>query len=132
MQKPIRLGPLALLLAVISVCLTTMAVLTVSTAQADRRLAEKYAQQVQEQYQRETAGQEFLAALDTVLSTGADPAEIPDAAVNGTVVEKNITVGNATLEIRAALDGQGGYEIIRWKTTTEWNSEMDLGDLWGG
>ena len=38
---PIKLGPLALLLAVISICLTTLALLNVSTAKADERLAEK-------------------------------------------------------------------------------------------
>ena len=38
-QVPIKLGPLALLLAVISICLTTLAILTFTTARADLRLA---------------------------------------------------------------------------------------------
>ena len=45
-RVPIKLGPLALLLAVISICLTMLALLTCSTARADRRLAEKFAQTV--------------------------------------------------------------------------------------
>ena len=42
-QVPIKLGPLALLLTVISICLTTLAILTFATARADWRLAEKHA-----------------------------------------------------------------------------------------
>ena len=44
MQQPIKLGPLALLLTVITICLTTLAILTLTTARADLRLAEKYAE----------------------------------------------------------------------------------------
>ena len=36
-HTPIKLGPLALLLAVISICLTTLALLNVSTAKAEER-----------------------------------------------------------------------------------------------
>ena len=59
-QIPIRLGPLTLLLAVISICLTTLAILTFTTARADLRLAEKYAQTVSSRYELEREGQEFL------------------------------------------------------------------------
>ena len=47
---PIRLGPLALLLAVISICLTILAVLSFTTGQADLRLAQRYADTVTERY----------------------------------------------------------------------------------
>ena len=60
---PIKLGPLALLLAVISICLTTLALLNVSTAKADECLAEKFAETVQTRYALETEGQELLERL---------------------------------------------------------------------
>ena len=50
-RMPVKLGPLALLLTVISICLTTMAILTFATARADRRLAEKYAATVDGTYE---------------------------------------------------------------------------------
>ena len=62
-QVPIKLGPLALLLTVISICLTVLAILSFTTARADLRLAERYAATVTERYQLETAGQELLAEL---------------------------------------------------------------------
>ena len=62
-QVPIKLGPLALLLTVISICLTVLAILSFTTARADLRLAEKYAQTVSERYQLEISGQELLAEL---------------------------------------------------------------------
>ena len=46
-KAPIRLGPMALLLTVISICLTILAILTFTTARADLRLAQKYAETVQ-------------------------------------------------------------------------------------
>ena len=62
-QVPIKLGPLALLLAVVSICLTTLAILTFATARADLRLAEKYADTVSTRYALERQGQEFLREL---------------------------------------------------------------------
>ena len=53
-QVPIKLGPLALLLTVISICLTTLAILSFTTASADLRLAEKYADTVQTRYELES------------------------------------------------------------------------------
>ena len=43
---PIKLGPLALLLAVVSLCLTTLSILTFTTARADMALAERFADTV--------------------------------------------------------------------------------------
>ena len=73
-NPPIRLGPLALLLAVISICLTILAILTFTTARADLRLAEKYAETVQARYALEKDGQEYLARLNA----GREAAPAPD------------------------------------------------------
>ena len=62
-KTPVKLGPLALLLTVISICLTTLAVLTFTTARADRSLAEKYADTVAVRYGLEAEGQRFLRDL---------------------------------------------------------------------
>ena len=60
MQQPIKLGPLALLLTVITICLTTLAILTLTTARADLRLAEKYADTVAARYELERMGQAII------------------------------------------------------------------------
>ena len=74
-KAPIRLGPLALLLTVVSICLAILAILTFTTARADLRLAEKYALTVRERYALEKEGQEYLAALN------AGRADAPEAEV---------------------------------------------------
>jgi len=73
-QIPIKLGPLTLLLTVISICLTTLAILTFTTARADLRLAEKYAETVRSRYALEEQGQAFRQELsETDLRTTAFP-----------------------------------------------------------
>ena len=59
-QIPVKLGPLALLLTVISICLTTLAILTFTTAEADRRLADHFAETIETRYRLESQGQAFL------------------------------------------------------------------------
>ena len=59
-QIPMRLGPLALLLMVISICMTVLGILTFTTARADLSMAEKYAQTVETRYLLESRGQSFL------------------------------------------------------------------------
>ena len=119
-QVPIKLGPLALLLAVISICLTTLSILTFTTARADRRLAEKYADTVSTRYALEAEGQAFLADV----GRGGPPGE-PDAdGVCWKVLERDgsrLTIG---------LGPQGG--IVAWRQEKEWNQDTDIGHLWSG
>ena len=69
-QIPIKLGPLTLLLTVISICLTVLAILSFTTARADLRLAEKYADTVRSRYALEKQGQAFRQELSET-----DPAD---------------------------------------------------------
>ena len=84
-QVPIKLGPLALLLTVISICLTVLAILTFTTARADMALAEKYADTIRLRYELEAEGQSFLAEADAAAAEGTieliDGLEIPCVAV---------------------------------------------------
>ena len=47
MQHKIRLGPIAVFLAVVTVVLTTLAILTTATTNADKVLAERFAEVTQ-------------------------------------------------------------------------------------
>ena len=58
-KPPFRLGPLALLLTVISICLTILAILTFTTARADLRLSAEYAQTTKARCALEAQGQEY-------------------------------------------------------------------------
>ena len=100
-KAPIRLGPLALLLAAVSICLTILAILSFSTAQADLRLAEKYAETVQTRYALERTGQEYIAALNAGRETTPSP---DDEGVIRAEFENN----GYWLRIRLQDDGHGG------------------------
>ena len=57
---PVRLGPLALLLTVVAICMTVLGLLTFSTARADLAMAQKLAASTQQRYELEAEGQAFL------------------------------------------------------------------------
>ena len=117
-RTPIRLLPLALLLTVISICLTVLAILTFSTAGADLRLAEKYAETVKTRYELEIEGQEFLEANT---SRAAE-------------TETGITLskGQSELHIQLCPDGTDGFRILEWRHERQWTEDTDIGNLWDG
>ncbi len=124
-QTTIRLGPLALLLTVISICLAILAILTFTTARADLRLAEEYAATVRARYALERDGQEYLAALN------AGSAEAPEPGGDG-VLRADLERDGYLLHIGLRPDGSGGYEVVFWRQEKIWEQEDDIGNLWDG
>lgn len=129
-QMPIKLGPLALLLTVISICLTTLAILTFATAQADLRLAEKAAETLQQRYALEVQGQEFLQGLSET-----DPADysLMDLERNAAGIwQAEMREGDAVLRIgfRPAVDGK--VQVLSWRMEKDWVEDDSLGTLWDG
>ena len=122
-EVPVRLGPLALLLTVISICLTTLAVLTVTTAGADRRLAEKYAETVRERYELEAEGQRELGEL---LEGRSMLLQEPDGTYR-----MELTKNGATLTAVLRENGNG-YDILSWRHERKWEEDLTIGDLWEG
>lgn len=115
-RAPVKLGPLALLLTVISICLTTLAILTFATARADRRLAEKYAATVRLRYELDEEGQAWLGdVFERRVSPAADGAY-------ETVLERD----GSTLTIRV----ENGA-VTAWRHQRTWEEDLDL-DLWPG
>ena len=124
-QVPIKLGPLALLLTVISICLTVLAILSFTTARADLRLAEKYAQTVSERYLLEAEGQELLAELQD-----SDPGMLDmERDANGvwwTDLEKD----GAHLHIGVKKSADR-WEPVAWRMDKDWEEDTEL-DVWDG
>ena len=124
-QVPIKLGPLALLLTVISICLTVLAILSFTTARADLRLAEKYAQTVSERYLLEAEGQELLAELQD-----SDPGMLDmERDANGvwwTDLEKD----GAHLHIGVKKSADG-WDPAAWRMDKDWEEDTEL-DVWDG
>ena len=125
-DAPIRLGPLALLLTVISICLTTLSILTYTTARADMRLAERFAQTVQERYELEAEGQTFLKETAEDMAGGAVFMPDPDG-----ILRETITSGDTSLQI-GLIVLPDGYRVRTWKIMRQWTEDTSFGNLWTG
>ena len=113
---PIRLGPLALLLTVISICMTTLGVLSTADAGADMRLAQRYADTVRIRYELEEDGQKSLRDADKGTETDT---------------EKTFEREGYTLTVSLKRDG-GSYVPELWKLRREWEEHTGIDDLWQG
>ena len=122
-HTPIKLGPLALLLAVICICLTTLSLLNYSTAKADERLAEKFAETVALRYELEREGQELLSAV-----AAHGPDEGWEKAEDGTlwrVLEKD----GAMLRIGLSGDATGPILPISGRETKRGEEIMTIQEI---
>jgi len=123
-QIPVKLGPLALLLTVVSICLTTLAILVFTTARADVRLAEKYAQTVRERYELEAEGQAYLAGVSN------DPSLLPEPDEQGVSWD---TLENEGARLIIGIKNENGsIRIVSWRHEREWTEDTDIGNLWTG
>ncbi len=125
-QIPIKLGPLALLMMVVSICLTMLSVLTFTTARADVRLTEKYAETVSIRYELEQSGQEFLARLDSGEGDLFSGVETDSAGVRWKTFEKD----GFLLNIGFTVD-QDGYDVVAWRQEKHWNEDTSV-HVWQG
>ncbi len=130
---PIKLGPLALLLAVISICMTTLGILAFTTARADLVMAEKYAATVQSRFELEQQGQLFLRAVGETLAEGAEISGLSDTETDAAgVVWKTITWQDFRLVIGILPDAETGYKVVSWRLLKEWSADETMGELWDG
>ena len=129
-QVPIKLGPLALLLTVISICLTVLGILTFTTARADLRLAQRSAETLRERYALEARGQELLQELGEM-----DPADygLMDLERDRDGVwHTELREGDAVLRIGFRPSGDGEVQVVSWRMEKDWTEDDSLGDLWDG
>ena len=118
---PVRFGPLALLLTVITICVAVFCILEVSTAGADKRLAERYAENASAEYELEAEGQKWLAETDEKIASG----EIGSGKFSET-----LKAGNKQLAITIQVNG-GTYQILSWEVGPYgWQPDTQE-NLWG-
>lgn len=134
---PIKLGPLALLLTVISICMTVLGLLAFTTARADLSLAGKYGDTVSLRYALEAEGQAFLGEAHRALTEGGEDAAalagLPDTEVGQDgVVRRILTKDDFTLTVGILPDEAGGVRIVDWRIQKAWEADSDIGNLWSG
>ena len=126
-QGTVRLGPLALLLTVVVICVTVLGLLALTTAQGDLAIAQRYAESVEARYALEAQGQAFLqqAAEDPRLLLALDRDE------DG-LRWKTFTQDGMSLHIALELEADS-FRVASWRfTRDDWEPEEELGGLWAG
>ena len=131
--SPPAVGGISLLVAFAVLCLTVFALLSLTTVQADARLAEASARAVEEYYAADCAAQEILARL----RNGEFPVEAEshsyDSWLRGTRYTYAVPISDSQeLDVEVIVVGEE-YEILRWQAqyTGEWETVEGL-DLWDG
>ena len=125
-------GLSALLVIFAVLCLTTFAVLSMATVNADRNLADRAVSQTAAWYEADGEAEKILA--------GIRRGEIPDTVREAGTDEEGRTIyeytcllsGTQALEVRAAVK-EDEYEILRWQlvSTADWAADEDL-SVWDG
>ena len=118
------IGGSSLLVIFAVLCLAVFAMLSLSTAQADRRLADTSIQAVADYYAADSRAEEILARL----RTGQMPEEVTQ---NGTVYSYScINSPSQSLFVEVS---ENSWEVLRWQAqpTVDWQ-EDDSMELWRG
>jgi len=125
-------GISALLVIFAVLCLTVLAILSVSTVKADQKLAERSAAQVEQYYAADCEAEAILARLRQ--------GEIPQEVTPAGETESGDTIYAYTcplsdiqrLEVQVAA-GSETWTILRWQmvSSTDWQADEDL-QVWDG
>ena len=120
-------GGSSLLVIFAVLCLTVFAMLSLTQAQADRRLAQSSWSAVTGYYQADCQAQEILSRL----RAGERPQGVTEEG-EGIFSYACPISDTQTLQVRVRLAGEG-YEILGWQAefTADWQADDDL-DLWDG
>ena len=132
MTHKTRLGPIAIFLVIVTMVITTLAVLTVATSNADVTMAKRFADITQIRYGLEAQGEEFLSYAESAGTS--DPADHMDGVTEtGNGYEFTAEDGGHRLEVAVTRqDGSGRYEVTKWKLTKIWNGSDPMNSIWPG
>lgn len=133
MNRKVRLGPVAIFLAVIAVVLSTLAVLTQATSHADLVMAERYAAVTEIRYRLEEEGQRYLMQVDEAEAAGNFSTDAVGAdRLDSGNISRVIKDDGYKLTIEITEPANGKYEIVKWKISKEWNAEDPFSNIWKG
>lgn len=140
-SRPMRFGALSLLFLVMAICLSVLAALSFSTANATKAMADRQAAHTTESYAAQSVGQEWLSDMDALLSQAAmssDPnAYIQDNLPEGLVFEDGTVSGRVdcgggyTLDVTISVDENYHYQVTSWKMNATWAPDTSIGTLLG-
>lgn len=136
-MRPVRFGAISLLLLVATLALAVLGVLSLTTAHADKALADRQVENVQESYTLDAEGQAWVASVDASLNAAgagasfdiARVSDLPaDTTRDGNLISTTLkTAGERQLSITLQIESDGTYTIARWARSNSWQPNDDIG-----
>ena len=113
--------------------ITTLALLTLATSNADRTMAARFASVTQTRYQLEADGELFMseAAAGEDFGDGYAADNTINRTGNGYEFYEELNGYSITVEITVP-DSMGRFEVLEWKVSKLWNSSDPVNDIWQG
>ena len=115
----VRIGPITILVFVITLCIAVLATLAVTTARANSASTQRQIAFTNDVYVNETAAQTMLSLVDAAVEVEGDLLKATFETSSGRQL---------LVEVRL---GEGTYRIEKWKTATNWK-EDNTQQLWAG
>lgn len=142
----INIGSSSLLMVFLVLCLTTFAILSLSSAQSDYSFSKKFAEHKNEYYEASSRAEMILGEIDQLLAENSDQVtarldgkeidNIPlscTGADGETVISYQVPSGekqalNVTLLVTNDSEHENYYKIQAWQliSTEEWNGDNSL------
>lgn len=123
-NRRFRVGSVAVLFTVVLLCVAIFAALTVTTALADEKTAQRYGQHVYQQYACENLGQQWLARA-RAFQLGLGP--LPEDTRQEEDGSLTTCIRTDDMELNICLDAAGNPE--RWSCSAQWQPEQSW-QLW--
>lgn len=123
---PPAVGGVSLLVVFAVLCLTIFALLSLTTVQANRRLADAAAQVTADYYAADCAAQEILARLRS--------GEVPEGVEKNGNIYTYVCPVSSTQDLEVEVQVKGtDYTVLRWQLapSQEWEADDSL-ELWDG
>ena len=133
MNHRTRLGPIAIFLAVVMMVMTTMALLTLATSNADRTMAGRFASVTQTRYQLEADAERFMSDAAATHAGGVDfgTVEAVGRTDRGYQFYEELNGYSITVEITVP-DDKGNFDVLEWKVSKLWNAKGPESGIWQG
>ena len=128
-------GAVSLVMIFCVLCLSVFAVLTLATAERERRLTDLAAGRAADYYAADAEATKIVAALVRGETPDSDvPVEIMSMDSPWDLASFSVPAGgDQMLRVELRLREDGTYDILAWKTvyTGEWKIDDHL-EVWGG
>lgn len=129
-NKGPRLGSVLVLFTVTVLCVVVLAMLSLATARADLAVANRSTETMQQVYEIEKLGQEWLAQAHDALAN-KETADSQAIWQDGTA-KTQLQTDSRLLDITLRVKQDGTVQIEQWENVPRWQQDTAMEDLWDG